>query len=396
MTTLSQLRVIRGTQLRHVCFVVYSRANYARIKTAILACMAHPKLRVSVIVGASGVLYRYGNVSSLIQKDGINIETELYNAVEGDLPIAMAKTTGLGLIDLSQEFSRLKPDLVVTVADRFETISTAIAASYMNIPLVHTQGGELTGSIDESVRHAISKLAHIHFPATSQAVKVLTQLGEDPEKIFLTGCPSIDIAKNTPTESAISVLTRYQGVGPEINQREPYLLVSQHPVTTEYQNAGEQIEETISAIEATKMQTVWLWPNMDSGSDSLAKKIRVYREKTSNSRIHFYRNFSAEDYINVMRGCAVIVGNSSSGIREANFLGIPSVNIGTRQSNREHGANVQFAQCEKKSIFEAIQLQVEHGTYPSDNIFGDGTAGIKMAEYMAKVDLNVQKKFYFK
>ena len=162
---------------RKVCFVVNSRANYARIKTAILACMNHQDLDTVVIVGASGLLYRFGNVSELIESDGISIESKLYTVVEGNDPIAMAKTTGLSLIDLAQEFHRIRPDIVVTVADRYETIATAIAASYMNIPVAHTQGGEITGSIDESVRHAITKLSHIHFPATRNAAEVLMKLG---------------------------------------------------------------------------------------------------------------------------------------------------------------------------------------------------------------------------
>jgi UDP-hydrolysing UDP-N-acetyl-D-glucosamine 2-epimerase len=170
---------------RHICFVVYSRANYARIKTAILACQRDPEVTTSVIVGASAVLYKYGNVAQMMRSDGVNISTELYNAVEGDLPVSMAKTTGLGILDLSQEFFRIKPDVVVTVADRFETLGTAIAASYMNITLAHTQGGEITGSIDESVRHACSKLAHIHFPATAEAKEVLLQMGEDENTILI-------------------------------------------------------------------------------------------------------------------------------------------------------------------------------------------------------------------
>ena len=183
---------------RKICFVVNSRANYARIKTAILACMDHQDLDTVVVVGASGVLYRFGNVSELIENDGIKIEAKLYTVVEGNDPVAMAKTTGLSLIDLAQEFHRIKPDVVVTVADRYETIATAIAASYMNIPVAHTQGGEITGSIDESVRHAITKLSHIHFPATRNAAEVLKKLGESPDKIFWVGCPALDLAHEVP------------------------------------------------------------------------------------------------------------------------------------------------------------------------------------------------------
>ena len=380
--------------MRHVCFVVYSRANYARIKSAIRSCDEHPNLKVSVIVGASGLLYRFGNVSEIIRRDGIRIESEIYNVVEGDLPVSMARTTGLGLLDLAQEFHRLKPDIVVTVADRFETLSTAIAASYMNIVLAHTQGGELTGSIDESVRHAITKLAHLHFPATEKAVEIIKQLGENPNRIYNIGCPSIDIARLTPLENAFETLSRYSGVGADIEKDKPFLLVIQHPVTTEFQDAEEQISQTLEAVKKSQVQAVWLWPNIDSGSDSVAKKLRIFRESELNRTIRFYKNFSAEDYINVLRGCAVIVGNSSSGIREASYLGVPSVNIGTRQSQRERGKNVVDTSYNSSEILKAIYLQLEKGKHEPEYIFGDGFAGNKLADILATVDLEIKKNFY--
>ena len=380
--------------MRHVCFVVYSRANYARIKSAIRSCDEHPNLKVSVIVGASGLLYRFGNVSEIIRRDGIRIESEIYNVVEGDLPVSMARTTGLGLIDLAHEFHRLKPDIVVTVADRFETLSTAIAASYMNIVLAHTQGGELTGSIDESVRHAITKLAHLHFPATEKAVEIIKQLGENPNRIYNIGCPSIDIARLTPLENAFETLSRYSGVGADIEKDKPFLLVIQHPVTTEFQDAEEQISQTLEAVKESQVQAVWLWPNIDSGSDSVAKKLRIFRESELNRTIRFYKNFSAEDYINILRGCAVIVGNSSSGIREASYLGVPSVNIGTRQSQRERGKNVVDTNYNSSEILQAIYLQLEKSKQEPEYMFGDGFAGNKLADILATVDLEIKKRFY--
>ncbi len=294
---------------RKICFVVNSRANYARIKTAILACMDHQDLDTVVIVGASGVLYRFGNVSELIENDGIKIEAKLYTVVEGNDPVAMAKTTGLSLIDLAQEFHRIKPDVVVTVADRYETIATAIAASYMNIPVAHTQGGEITGSIDESVRHAITKLSHIHFPATRNAAEVLKKLGESPDKIFWVGCPALDLAHEVPAEPISSVMQRYHGVGNGLDFSKPFILVSQHPVTTEFKDAREQIEQTLQAVLSSGIQAIWLWPNVDSGSDALSKRIREFREENNAAPMHFYRNFSSEDYVNVLREASCIVGN---------------------------------------------------------------------------------------
>jgi UDP-hydrolysing UDP-N-acetyl-D-glucosamine 2-epimerase len=357
--------------------------------------MDHKDLETFVIVGASGVLYRFGNVSELIEADGIEIESKLYTVVEGNDPIAMAKTTGLSLIDLAQEFHRIKPDVVVTVADRYETIATAIAASYMNIPVAHTQGGEITGSIDESVRHAITKLSHIHFPATKNAADVLMKLGESPEKIFWVGCPALDLAHEVPHESAESVMRKYHGVGNTLDFSKPFILVSQHPVTTEFMDARQQIEQTLQAVLSSKIQAVWLWPNVDSGSDALSKRIREFREEHGDAAMHFYRNFSSEDYVNILREATCIVGNSSSGIREASFLGTPSVNIGSRQNGRDRAPNVMDVDYNASEIGAAIQTQAKHGRYESSEIFGSGFAGEKMAEILASVNLNVDKKLIF-
>jgi len=380
---------------RKICFVVNSRANYARIKTAILACMDHQDLDTIVIVGASGVLYRFGNVSELIESDGIKIETKLYTVVEGNDPVAMAKTTGLSLIDLAQEFHRIKPDVVVTVADRYETIATAIAASYMNIPVAHTQGGEITGSIDESVRHAITKLSHIHFPATRNAADVLRKLGESADKIFWVGCPALDLAHEVPAEPISSVMQRYHGVGNGLDFSKPFILVSQHPVTTEFKDAREQIEQTLQAVLSSGIQAIWLWPNVDSGSDALSKRIREFREENNAAPMHFYRNFSSEDYVNILREASCIVGNSSSGIREASFLGTPAVNIGSRQNGRDRAPNVIDVDYDSFEIKKAIQAQIKNGRYQSSEIFGDGFAGRKMAEILASVNLDVNKKLDF-
>ena len=380
---------------RKICFVVNSRANYARIKTAILACMDHQDLDTVVIVGASGVLYRFGNVSELIENDGIKIEAKLYTVVEGNDPVAMAKTTGLSLIDLAQEFHRIKPDVVVTVADRYETIATAIAASYMNIPVAHTQGGEITGSIDESVRHAITKLSHIHFPATKNAADVLKKLGESSDKIFWVGCPALDLAHEVPAEPISSVMQRYHGVGNGLDFSKPFILVSQHPVTTEFKDAREQIEQTLEAVLSSGIQAIWLWPNVDSGSDALSKRIREFREENSAAPMHFYRNFSSEDYVNILREASCIVGNSSSGIREASFLGTPAVNIGSRQNGRDRAPNVIDVDYDSFEIEKAIQDQIKNGRYQSSEIFGDGFAGRKMAEILTSVNLDVNKKLNF-
>ena len=210
----------------------------------------------------------------------------------------MAKSTGLLLVELSSIFSNIKPDFVVTVADRHETLATAIAASYMNIPLIHTQGGELTGSIDESVRHAITKLAHIHFPATKLAKKNIIQLGEDPKKVFVTGCPSIDLVKEYKKNSKKYFPKNFSklGIGYDIDLKKKYLVVMYHPVTNELKKNKETILNLLKTIKMINLQTVWMWPNIDAGTDTISKEIRKFRDKNFNLKIKFYKNFPPEEF----------------------------------------------------------------------------------------------------
>jgi len=220
---------------KRVCVVVGSRANYASIKSAMTAIRKHPKLELSVVVGASALLDRYGSVVNLIEKDGFKADAKVTMLIEGETPLTMAKSTGLGLLELPNVFDQLKPDFVLTVGDRFETMATTLAAAYMNIPLVHTMGGEVSGTIDESIRHAVTKFAHIHFPACSEAADRIMKMGEDPGAVFTVGCPRIDIVDQILKSKDKTNWADFfkVGVGGSFNLKKPFLLVSQHPVPTE-------------------------------------------------------------------------------------------------------------------------------------------------------------------
>ncbi len=380
---------------RKICIIVNSRANYGRIKTVLLALQSHPEINLQLVVGASAVLQRFGDIREIIENDGLSITNIVYSVIEGENPTTMAKSTGLAIIELSTIFENLQPDVVLTVADRYETLATAVAASYMNIPLAHTQGGEVTGSIDESVRHAITKLAHIHFPSTKLAKNNLIRLGEDPATIYMTGCPAMDIAANTDLSIDADFFKRYKGVGPDIDPNKPYLVVLQHPVTTEFGKGFDQIKETIKAVSSINMQVVWLWPNIDAGSDDVSKGIRIFREREKPKYIHFYKNFSPEDFIKLIANCLCQIGNSSSAIREGAFLGVPAVNIGTRQNGRECGKNVIHVDYKNEEIQNAIKIQISHGKYERSDIFGRGNTGKLIAEILATSKLKIQKKLHF-
>ena len=379
---------------RKICVIVNSRANYARIKSVLKSIQTHPDLDLQLIVGASALLHRFGSAVDVIREDGFEPHSVVYSIVEGETPTTMAKSTGLGIVELATHFENLKPDAVLTVADRFETIATAIAASYMNIPVAHTQGGEVSGSIDESVRHAVTKLAHIHFPATKQARDFLCRMGEHPETVHLTGCPALDLLADADLSLPEDIFERYGGVGAPVDPARPYLVVLQHPVTTEYGDGFAQVGETLTAIDRIGrrgMQVLWMWPNVDAGSDDISKGLRVFRERRHPNYIHFFRNFGAEDYARVINHAACLVGNSSSGIREGAFLGIPCVNIGSRQRARERGPNVTDVPHAATAIEAAIERQVTHGRYEPSPIYGDGHAAKRITDVMATTSLSVCK-----
>jgi UDP-hydrolysing UDP-N-acetyl-D-glucosamine 2-epimerase len=310
----------------------------------------------------------------------------------------MAKSTGLGLLELPTMFELLKPDVVVSVGDRFETMATAVAAAYMNLPVAHTMGGEISGTIDESIRHAVTKLSHVHFPANEAAADRIIRMGEPPDTVHTVGCPRIDlVAEIAHGHGGIphaEWLTR-EGVGADIDPSKPFLLVNQHPVTTEYGQGKDQIRETLEALDELKMPTMMLWPNVDAGSEDIASGMRTFREKRRPEYIRFFKNFPIETYVRLMLSCSCVVGNSSAPIREGAYLGVPAVNIGTRQMGRDRGANVLDAGYHRREIVEAIRRQLAHGRYPSDDLYGDGKAGGRIADVLARVPLRVQKRLVF-
>lgn len=386
---------------KKICVVVNSRANYARIKSLLVAIKKSKKLELQLILGASSIIDRFGNIYETIIKDGFKVSQKVFSIVEGNNHVTMAKSTGLGIIELSNIFDNTKPDMVLTVADRFETLATAVAASYMNIPLIHTQGGEVTGSIDESVRHAISKLANIHFPSTKKSFNNLIKMGEDKKNVFLTGCPSIDLAKkvinNKNNINLKDILNKQAGIGSHTIDIDNFIVIVQHPVTTEYEKTKAQIGETFKAALKLKMSIIWLWPNIDAGNDIISKNLRRMREKKKNMPIRFYKNFEPEDFLKILIKSKCLIGNSSVAIRECSYLGIPAVNIGSRQNSREHGKNVINSNFSSKDILSKVKAQLKKNNIKKEKIFGDGNAGYKMVKILEKIQIkNTQKKLCYK
>jgi UDP-hydrolysing UDP-N-acetyl-D-glucosamine 2-epimerase len=378
---------------RKIAVVITARPSYSRVKTVLTAIKNHNELELQLIVAASALLDRYGSAVNYIEKDGFEIAAKVFNVLEGENLTAAAKTTGIGILELSTVFDNLKPDIVVTVADRFETMATAIAASYMNIPLAHVQGGEVTGNIDEKVRHAITKLSDYHFVASESAKKRVIQLGENPDMVFNTGCPSIDIAKEllNNKELTFNPYEKYGGVGSKPDLRDGYIVVMQHPVTNEYQDSRKQIEVTLRTIKKINLPTLWFWPNVDAGADGTSTGIRAFREQHVLPNVHFFKNMEGIDFLGLLKHSKCLVGNSSVGIRECAYLGVPVINIGSRQNRRDRGQNVIDVVYSEDEIESAIVQSIEKGKITSSSIYGTGEAGETIANLLAKVALVFHK-----
>lgn len=383
--------------MRKVCVVVGSRANYSSIKSAMRAIQAHPDLELQVVVGASALLDRYGSLVQVVEEDGFSAVAKIYMLVEGETPATMAKSTGIGLMELPTIFELLRPDIVLTVGDRFETMATTLAAAYMNILLAHTMGGEVSGTIDESIRHAVTKFAHIHFPACAEARDRIIKMGERPEDVHLVGCPRMDLVLEVTERdrNGLDPDLFAEGVGGRFDLSEPFVMVSQHPVTTEYGEGERQINETLYAVQDVGLPTMVFWPNADAGSDDIARGMRKFREHHDDSRMHFFKNLPIETYIRLMMRTACLVGNSSSGIREGAFMGAPAVNIGSRQDMRQRGQNVVDVGYDRKAIADAIERQIRHGSYPPDPVYGDGHAGERIANILARCKVRIQKRITY-
>ncbi|MDZ4715822.1 MAG: UDP-N-acetylglucosamine 2-epimerase [Cytophagales bacterium] len=382
---------------RKVCVVITARPSYSRIKSALTEITRNPNLELQLVVAASANLDRYGSAVNYMEKDGFEVRSKVFNVLEGENLMAAAKTTGLGILELSTVFDNIKPEVVVTIADRFETMATAIAATYMNIPLVHIQGGEVTGSIDEKVRHAITKLADYHFVSTKGAMERVIKMGEDQSAVFNTGCPSIDLAASVLSSPHLDFnpYSKYGGVGIEKDLSGGYLVVMQHPVTTEYAESRLQITETLNALNKLPYPVLLFWPNVDAGSDGTSKGIREFRELDDTRKFHFFKNFEPDDFLKLILNAKCLVGNSSVGIRECSFLGVPTVNIGSRQEGRERGANVLDVGYGMNDIYEGAIKQISNGKCKSETIYGDGKAGKRISDLLETITPRISKRITY-
>jgi UDP-hydrolysing UDP-N-acetyl-D-glucosamine 2-epimerase len=381
--------------MRRVCVVVTARPSYARIRSAMRAIRAHAALDLQLIVSASALHDEGGAADRVIEAEGFRIDRRVPSLDTTGGLAAMVRTTARGMTGLAAAFEALAPDIVVTIADRYETMATAVAASYMNLPLAHVQGGEVTGSIDEKVRHAITKLSDLHLVASEAAAERVRRMGENPARVIVTGCPSIDVAREALERADVPMDLAGQPGLQGFDPGTPYVVVLQHPVTTEYGAAAAQVVETLHAVRAFGRPALWFWPNVDAGSDSVSAAIRAFRTEHGLPGVHFVRNVPPEQFIRLLDRALLIVGNSSVGIRECTWLGVPTVNVGSRQQGRDRGRNVIDVPHDHQRIETAMRIQAGAARYPVDFLYGDGHAGSRIADALAMAELDVEKRISF-
>jgi UDP-hydrolysing UDP-N-acetyl-D-glucosamine 2-epimerase len=358
------------------------------------AIAARPELELQVVAAGTMVLERFQQPVQVVRADGFRVDGEVYLELEGSTPATMAKSVGFGVVEFASEFQRLKPDVVLLIGDRYEALAAAIAAAYMNICIAHIQGGEVSGSIDESARHAITKFAHFHFPSTNRSAEYLARMGEAPETVLAIGCPSSDIAHKLDRTLSPAVLNSI-GSGAVIDVVKPFLLVLFHPTTTEYGGERQQMEEVLKALHHLSIQTVLLWPNIDAGADHISKAIRVFRDHTKSTWLRVLTNLSPENYLRVLSTAACAVGNSSSFVRDASYFGTPIVLVGNRQEGREADVHVRRVPPVAAEVAATIHSQLTHGRYAPSTLYGDGNVSARIAAALAQLTPYVQKRLYY-
>ncbi len=370
---------------KRVCVAVTARSSYSRIRTALEALSGMPEVDLQVICSGSALLDRYGKVIDLIRADGFQVSEALFTFVEGNEPINMALTTANTITQTAVALRRLHPDLLVTIADRYETLGTAVAGSYTGVPLVHIQGGELSGNIDGKVRHAVTKLSDYHLVSNPAAAQRVAHMGGFPASIFVTGCPSIDLAREAshyPLEDVQRTIDRH-GVGSGIDLKKDFIVLLQHPETDSHEQSHERMAMSLDAVARIGLPTLVFWPNIDAGSNATSKAILAFRESGKFSAVHYVKNLEGHEFLRLLQQSRCLVGNSSVGIREGAYLGVPVVNIGDRQFGRDRADNVLDCPWNARDIETAIGHQLQTGRYAPSLLYGDGHAGKEIARVIA-------------
>lgn len=381
--------------MRKIAVLTGTRAEYGIYYHVLKEIEKHKDLELQLIVCGMHMCPDFGMTINEIEKDGFKIDDKIETIFSSDTGAAMAKSIGVTIMDLSQSFSRLQPDVVVTLGDRGEMMAAAIVATHMNIPVAHIHGGEVTGTVDESIRHAITKLAHIHFPATEDSRERIIKLGEREENIFVSGAPGLDYIAHAKYHSKEDLVKKLGLKG------DKFFMLTQHPVTTEKDLVREQMIETMEALVEMGIETIVSYPNSDSGGREIIEVIEEYKKKYDIFKS--YRNLSQVDYLSILKYTSAMIGNSSSGIIEAPSFKLPVINIGTRQQGRLRAVNIIDVDYGRENVLNGLKKALYDEEFKKileqcNNPYGDGNASEKIANTLSEIKLDrelIQKRITY-
>ena len=380
--------------MRKIICITGSRADYPRVKSVLKEINQRTSLELDIVVTGSHLVQEYGYSVREIIDDGFRISKQV-PMLDGDYnsPHGMVKAVSKCTSGIADSLEKLQPDLVLLTVDRVETLAAAVAVSLMNYPIAHIQGGEVTGTIDESIRHAVTKLSHIHFPATKDAVERIIRMGENPKFVFQVGCPYLDLINSMKFKTKENLADLYG-----LNPQKKLAIFTQHPVTTEFGSSSEQIQITLKALkEFQSLEIIAFFSNTDAGG----KEIITELKKLDN--IHLIPNMNSADFLSLMNCADLMVGNSSAAIREAPSFKLPAVNIGTRQQGRLRAENVIDVDHDSSNIERAIKLALYDETFSSklkkvSNPYGDGKSAKRIVDILEKIEITsdlIQKRISY-
>ena len=369
---------------RKVCIVLTTRGNHAKMRSTMEAVSRHPGLVLQTVIGGALLDSGYGDYRPTIEADGFAVDGSLDYIAEGKTLDSVATSAGRCTQAMGALLERLQPDYLMVIADRYEALAIALAALCRNVRIAHLEGGEVSGSIDERIRHAITKLAHIHFPANAAAAERILRMGEPEESVHVVGTPSLDQLAQVDLDDlpSLQAFLDKKGRGGRVEISGDFVVVSQHPVVTEYGEAERQFHEMAAAVRQLSLPVVWILPNDEAGANEIAVPLAA-AAADGGPAICWLGSLTFPDYARLLAQTRCLIGNSSSGIREGAFLGVPVVNVGTRQQGRQRGRNVIDVECSAIDILSAARRQIAHDRYPSDTVYGDGRSGERIAEVLA-------------
>ena len=366
---------------RKITITTGTRAEYGILRPILNEITQRKKLQLILIVTGTHLSKRHGMTINEIKKDKFKIYQTFKFLPNDDTGFSAAKSLGDGVIQFAKIFKKVKPDINLILGDRDEMFASAIAAYHMNIPNAHIHGGDVSGSIDEYSRHAITKISNIHFAATEKSKRRIIKMGENPKFVYLTGSTSIDELRNNKILSKSQFEKKY---GFKLTKN--LIVLVQHPVTTQIASTKKHIQNTLKAIEYFGYRTIIIAPNSDAGSNIIFQNIKQFAN--SHNFVRVFSSLPRSDFLCLIKNCGALVGNSSSGLIEASYFGTSVVNIGIRQQGREKSHNVLDAKSESIiSIKRTISRALKKNTKPS-YLYGVGTSSPKIAQYLEKIKLS--------